>query len=125
MASTDLVGDDHRVADTAVFPEVHIRSSIAHFSLVSLQPFNNAYNTTYPQILVAFTCTNTCPGRGLALGFLDEVDLVRGVVERGDVRLWTGYLAVLEDAKLGGVEYLARVVHGCVWLGDLGRHGGR
>jgi hypothetical protein len=59
---------------------------------------------------------------GLALGFLDEVDLVRGVVERGDVRLWARDLAVFEDAELGGVEHLARVVHRRVGLGDLGRH---
>jgi hypothetical protein len=53
---------------------------------------------------------------GLALGFLDEVDLVHGVVERGDVRLGARDLATLEDAELGGVEHLARVVDGCSWI---------
>jgi hypothetical protein len=70
MANTDLVCDDHRIADTAVFPEVYIRSTTAHIheSLFN-ELLNPICNPTHPQIPVAFTWTNTCPGPGLPLGF--------------------------------------------------------
>jgi hypothetical protein len=64
-------------------------------------------------------------GSGLRLGFLDEVDLVRRVIKRGDVHVKTRYFALLQDPELGRVEHFAGVVDGRVRLGDLGSHGHR